>query len=144
MPDQRRESVIFLAARLRDRAYQWIESEMDQRGMEGLSLSHGAILMHVGQRGPMTMGELSQILEKSRSTTTALVGKLEAREFVKQIVDPNDQRIRRVALTDKVLERTEELKAVTDGVLEKTFAGLSEEEQQTLVSFLGRTLENYR
>jgi len=71
-----------------------------QLDTEGLSPSQSAALATIERLGPITLGDLAAIERIAKPTVSAVVGKLEDRDYVRRLTDAVDGRICRVELTD--------------------------------------------
>ena len=71
-----------------------------QLDSEGLSPTQGAALATIEHQGPITLGDLASFERVAKPTISAVVGKLEERDFVRRLNDPIDGRICRVEVTD--------------------------------------------
>lgn len=71
-----------------------------QLDSEGLSPTQGAALATIDHQGPITLGDLASFERVAKPTISAVVGKLEERNFVRRLNDPVDGRICRVEVTD--------------------------------------------
>jgi DNA-binding MarR family transcriptional regulator len=68
---------------------------------EGLSLAKLGALRHLAlAEAPLTLTQLAERHCCGRSNVTSLIDRLEADGFVERIVDPNDRRTVRAALTE--------------------------------------------
>lgn len=87
-----------------------VEARVEQAlSDEGLSLAKLGALRHlVLAKSPLTLTQLAERHCCGRSNVTALIDRLEADGFVERMVDPNDRRNVRAALTEsgrKAFER---------------------------------------
>jgi DNA-binding MarR family transcriptional regulator len=87
-----------LVVRLFDRVKQSIREVGDELGLSPAQLD---VLRQLDDRGPTPMSRLADLLNCEASNLTGLVDKLEARGLVVRQLDPEDRRVRVVALTDE-------------------------------------------
>jgi MarR family transcriptional regulator, organic hydroperoxide resistance regulator len=139
---QRTDEIIYLAARLRDRAYTFITEELERMNVEGAP-SHGAILVALLRHQPLSLTELSQIIDKKKSSTTELVDKLIRLGYVEKTTDEHDQRIKLIRLTEKSLALKSRFAELTEKLMAKTYRGLSVEEQHQFVNLLAKIVNNF-
>jgi MarR family transcriptional regulator, organic hydroperoxide resistance regulator len=139
---QRTDEIIYLAARLRDRAYTFITEELERMNVEGAP-SHGAILVALLRHQPLSLTELSQIIDKKKSSTTELVDKLIRLGYVEKTTDEHDQRIKLIRLTEKSLALKSRFAELTEKLMAKTYRGISVEEQQQVVNLLAKIVNNF-
>ena len=67
-------------------------------GMDDLRFADGVLFQHLVEE-PRTIGELAVRLEISQQAASKAVADLERRGYVTRATDPDDARVRRVALT---------------------------------------------
>ncbi len=136
------DEIIYLAARLRDNAYEFITQELSRMELQGAP-SHGAILVALLRQKQLSLTELSKIIDKKKSSTTELVDKLIRLGYVEKTTDTNDQRIKLIQLTPKSLALKGKFAELTQTLMEKTYRGVSEAEQQEVIRILGKILQNF-
>ncbi len=66
---------------------------------EVINFQEAHLLMSIGTKGPLTMGEISRTLQLTLSSVTAVVDKLELKQFVRRARSAEDRRLVRVELT---------------------------------------------
>ncbi len=109
-----------------------------------MATSHANILFCLSVKKVMSLGELSEKINRDKSTTTILVRKLEQENYVKTQKAPSDSRKKTVSLTaegEKFTRTTEEL---SKKLLEKSWQGFSDEEKETLTGLLNRLSDNLK
>lgn len=121
----------------------FLKSELQSRGLPDMVSSHGNILFQLSQAGTLTMKELSERIHRDKSTTTALVNKLEAAGFVARAKDSSDSRITHISLTETGKDYNETLSAISATLNERCAQGLSSDEQETLFTLLTRISGNF-
>ena len=139
----RTNGIVFLAAQLRDYAYEHVASELKRLGLEGLAPSHGAILITLYREKALSLKELSVRINKKKSSTTELVDKLIRLGYVEKTVSLEDQRVKLVRLTAKSLMHKKDFKKLSENVNGRVYKGFSEEEQQQLTYLMSKALKNY-
>lgn len=97
--------VTVLVVRLLDRVKQTIREVADQMGLSTAQLD---VLRQLHASGPTPMSHLAEVLHCEASNLTGLVDKLEGRDFVERRADPEDRRVRVVALTEAGQRATHE------------------------------------
>jgi DNA-binding MarR family transcriptional regulator len=97
--------VTLLLVRVVDRVKQSIRDVADQMGLSTAQLD---VLRQLHSSGPAPMSHLAQVLHCEASNLTGLVDKLEARDLVERRADPEDRRVRVVALTEQGQRATHE------------------------------------
>jgi DNA-binding MarR family transcriptional regulator len=86
-----------LAVHLADRVKQAIRDTGEEMGMTVAQLD---LLRQLGIHGPSPMSRLAETLNCDASNLTGLVDKLEGRGLLERQPDPNDRRVRVLALTE--------------------------------------------
>lgn len=135
---------ISMISQIRNEYTNFIESELKDRGIEGLVVSHGNILdILYNNNGRLTMKEISEGINRSKSTVTQLVDKLLAYGYVTKEADSTDKRISYIVLTESGMGIKKDFKEISDRVIQEFFQGFTEEEAETLLILLDRVIHNY-
>ena len=121
----------------------FLKSELQARGLPDMVSSHGNILFQLSQAGSLSMKELSERIHRDKSTTTALINKLEAAGFVTREKDSTDSRITNISLTETGRNYNDVLNAISSTLNERCCQGLSADEQKTLFILLSRISQNF-
>ena len=117
--------------------------EFDRRAQTiGLTRSQWFVLSFLLREDGVQQQRLAELMELTPITMTGLLDRLERDGWVERRPDPDDRRAKRIFLTKKVLPVMKKLKATGKKVRKVAVAGLSEEEQQNLVSLLLRVRTN--
>ena len=64
-----------------------------------INFQEAHLLMSIGTKGPLTMSEISRVLQLTLSAVTAVVDKLQRKKFVRRARSAEDRRLVRVELT---------------------------------------------
>jgi DNA-binding MarR family transcriptional regulator len=112
--------------------------------LEGLGLYQGqpAVLRVLWEQDGLTQSELAESLDRSPSTITNMVKRMEKAGFVQRRPDPRDERISRVYLTGAGDSIKAAVRDVWRAFEEQAFAGFSEGELAVLRGFLLRLCQN--
>ena len=121
----------------------FIIEKLKERGYPDFASSHGNILFQLCVNEEMTMGELSEKINRDKSTTTVLVRKLESEGFITGKPDPADKRSRIIYLTAKGKQFNQTAMDLSKDLLETFYRGFSEEEKQTFFQSLMRIKDNF-
>lgn len=136
--------VISKISKIRSEVYEHIESELRKRGIDGLVVSHGNILDRLyDNNGKLTMKEISERINRSKSTVTQLVDKLLKSGYVIKEANPEDKRFSYIVLTEKGLSIKKDFKEISDSVIRMFCQDFTEEETQILLSLLDRVINNF-
>lgn len=122
-------------ARLRGRA---------TREPEALSLTHARALRSLAERGPMTIGALSERVETTSAAVTQLVNGLERAGLVtRHRAETGDRRTATVSLTDAGRARHVERQSHLEHALDEALADLDAVQVQTAATVLLRLADLY-
>lgn len=129
---------------IRSEVFDYIESELKRRGIEGLVVSHGNILdILYDNNGKLTMKEISKGINRSKSTVTQLVDKLLKDGYVTKESNSEDKRFSYIVLTEKGLNIKKDFREISDNVIREFFKDFTEEEAETLLLLLDRVINNF-
>lgn len=98
--------------------------------------SQQRILIMLRDLGRVTQSELTRMLDIQPGSASEVLGKLEASGLIARTQSEADRRTIDLHLTDAGLEAAEEAARQRDERHERMFACLSEEDKETLLSFL--------
>ena len=121
----------------------FITEKLKERGYPDFASSHGNILFQLSVNEKMTMGELSEKINRDKSTTTVLVRKLEAEGFITGEADPADKRSRIIYLTAKGKQFNNTAMELSKELLGTFYKGFSEEEKEAFFQTLLRIKGNF-
>jgi len=139
----RTNGIVFLAAELRDNAYEHVSGELKRLGLVDLAPSHGAILITLYREKALSLKDLAVRINKKKSSTTELIDKLIRLGYVEKTTSTEDQRVKLVRLTSKSLALKADFKTLSDNVNGRVYKGFSAEEQQQFTYLLSKALKNY-
>jgi DNA-binding MarR family transcriptional regulator len=129
---------------IRSRIFDDIECELRKRGIEGIVVSHGNILdILYDNNGKLTMKEISEGINRSKSTVTQLVDRLLRAGYVTKEQSLEDKRFSYIVLTERGLGIKKDFKEISDHVIKKFFKDFTEEEAEILFSLLDRVIGNF-
>lgn len=137
------EHIVYLISRIRTRANALLVRELERHHITGLSPSHGSILAMLSNGEPRSMRMLARLIDRKKSTVTALVDKLAEHGYVEKFKDAADQRITLVKLTDKGQALRPQLEEISHKLLETVYRGISEGEKQILLEILTKIKNNF-
>ncbi len=124
-----------------DRAYRAIY-EAFHRGdgvRRGLSGAGRATLAYLAVSGPITVGEAAEHLDRSQSTTSEILARLERHGLIERRRDERDARRALVWLTDEgVAVLREDRSVLSLPMLAEALAGLRRDEREAVVAALER------
>lgn len=131
-------------SKIRSEVFDYIECELRKRGIEGLVVSHGNILdILYDNNGKLTMKEISEGINRSKSTVTQLVDRLLKGGYVTKESNLEDKRFSYIVLTEKGLSIKKDFREISDTVIKVFFKDFTEEEAEILFSLLDRVINNF-
>lgn len=95
---QRAIDAYVLLRRTHDAVTRQVDGELGKRGLT--SIQYG-VLLHLSDRGSLSLTGLSERLFRSASSLTTLIDRMERRGLVQRVDYPEDRRVTRVELTPK-------------------------------------------
>lgn len=118
----------------------------DRRVLRGFGLStlqYAAMLLLDGSEG-RRLTDMSDLLQREKSTLTRIVDRLEHEGLVQRIADPHDRRAQRVLLTPSGTDRLAQARQAHRRSLEQRLSALSTQEQRQLVDLLNKLRQGLR
>lgn len=103
----------------------------------------GALTRQSAKEG-MTVSELCDYLMVSRQNMTGLLSRLEERGVVSRSIDPEDQRSRRICITEKGQKLWGVITPLISQFYEDAAEGLSYDDKISIVHFLNKLLGNMK
>lgn len=141
----RTDIVIGVISNIREKSAQFINEELREKGIDGLINSHGTVLSAMYDNdGKMTMNGIAKFVGKRKSTITDMVKKLEKLGYISREKSKEDARVIEVTLTEKGWAFRDTFKEVSKELLDKTYAGFTEEEKEVLMGLLFKIRKNFR
>ena len=138
----KKDHIIFLIGRIQYKANRFLSREMKAHHIKGLAPSHGEILGYLMARGPLPMSEIGRIIDKDKSTITALVNKLIKRGYVEKKSEPADSRITLIALTRNGMALKPHFQLIAQKLRAQSYTGVTDDERETLVNLLTKLNAN--
>lgn len=136
--------VISKISKIRSEIFYYIECELRKRGIEDLVVSHGNILdILYDNDGKLTMKEISEGINRTKSTVTQLVDRLLIAGYVTKESNLEDRRSSYIVLTEKGLSIKKDFKEISENVIKVFFNDFAEEEAEILLSLLDRAIDNF-
>ena len=137
------KDIISLISNIRNSANKFIINEMDKYGIKGLAPSHGDIIFALLKNEKLTMKELTEKIDKDKSTLTALVNKLVRLGYVEKTRDVEDNRNVFVTLTKQGWSLEEIFKKISDELISTTYKNISENEREEVIEILKKIKNNF-
>lgn len=116
----------------------------DQRAKSVVNLSRAqcSVLANLERNPNIHQAQLADLLSVTPIASARLLDRMEAGGWIVREADPNDRRVRRLAMTEKARGTLSEAKTVGREVANEALAGLSAEERQTLTELLEKVRHN--
>lgn len=124
-------------------AADFLTSKLSEKGLENFASSHGNILFQLSTVESMKMNELSEKINRDKSTTTVLVQKLINEGLVEVKSSETDKRSKLISLSEKGREYNKITGSISSDLIENFYKGFSEEEKETFFSLLCRVENNF-
>ena len=129
---------------VRNSANEFIMEQLKNAGFSDIVPSHGHILLTLYKYEECTMTDISNNIQKDRSTVTALVNKLIKLGYVSSKKDSKDSRVTIVFLTEKGEEFKEVFKEVSQELNTLLYKGISETEKEEFLNILEKMYKNFK
>jgi MarR family transcriptional regulator, organic hydroperoxide resistance regulator len=137
------DNTFFLIGRIKEHYTDFIESELKAKGLKKIVTSHADILVALKTNNELTLSEISQKINRDKSTVTALFSKLEKLGYVKQRRNEYDGRSSFCSLTEKGNELTPDFLSISEKLYNKATVGITEEEWESFRSVLEKVYKNF-
>ena len=102
----------------------------------GLTRSQWRVLVHLHRQEGVSQTELAATLEIEKPTLGRLIDRLEEKGLVERRIDDQDQRARRLVITDKARPLIHEMDHLADGVQLDALDGLAPDQAHELTETL--------
>lgn len=140
----RYDNTINLISKIREISSMFIISELEKLGIKGIVPSHGDIIVTLIKHKELTMTEISEKINKDRSTVTTLVKKLNKIGFTATKKNENDQRSNFVFLTSKGKKLEEGFNKISEKLYDVQFNEVTEEEKEIFRKVLIKIYNNFK
>lgn len=137
------ELIMLQIGRIRDKANAFLVRDLASRNLKGIAPTHGDILWALMTYGELPMKRLAEIINRDKSTVTALVTKLIDFGYVRRTANESDLRSSVISLTDKGRAMQKDFREVSESLRKKAYQGLSDEEKETLMRLLTKIHDNF-
>ncbi|WP_449246679.1 MarR family winged helix-turn-helix transcriptional regulator [Desulfarculus baarsii] len=140
--ERKPENILALAARLREKSNRFLVDQLARRGVQGFIPAHGDLMVALFRHGPLPMKDLAKLIDRDKSTLTALVDRLVERGLAQKQKDHADSRVTLVSATPSGLALKPLFIEVGQAFWQKLFNGFSEGEKIIAAELLGRMNDN--
>lgn len=130
-------------SRIREQTTQFIQEELDARGLTGIVPAHGRVLMTLFRADdPVTMTTLMERAGRVKSTITSIVRTLEKHGYVRKFQSTEDGRVMLVELTQEGRGIFPDFMEISELVMKRVYGDMPESERQQLARLLARIERN--
>lgn len=119
-------------------------NELKKNGLPDLATSHGNILFQLSRSESLTMKELTERINRDKSTTTVLVRKLEQEGLVVTESDIKDKRSKTIKLTEKGRNYNQKLGEISKNLISTFYKNFTDEEKEDFLQYLIKINQNFR
>ncbi|MBM9502443.1 MarR family transcriptional regulator [Leptospira sp. 201903071] len=134
--------IIYMVSRIRDEFHRHLNLELKEKGLGALTTTHADILFALVKKKRAQMQEIAKMINRDKSTLTALVDKLETLGFVERTRDADDQRIVHLELTAKAYSVRPVLLGISRSLVNNLYKGFTEDEKKELARLLVKLYQN--
>ena len=134
--------IIHLIARIHDKSHKFLIQELQKHQIKGIVPSHGDILGALCLIDELKMKDLAALINKDKSTVTALVNKLIAQGYIEKKSDPSDNRISLVRLSKKGQSIKPEILRISEKLNLTACRDMSDKDKKALMKLLTRVDKN--
>lgn len=139
----RTDNTLYLIGQIKGLMSQFIISELEKQGIEGIVPSHGSIIVSLLHNESLTMRELAKKIGKDPSTVTTLVKKLNHFGYIDLTRDSVDKRVTRVSLTNEGKKLEEVLTKISEKIYDRQYQNISDKEKEIFREVLKKMIENF-
>ncbi|MFC1668853.1 MarR family winged helix-turn-helix transcriptional regulator [Spirochaetota bacterium] len=137
------KDAIYYITRVYYKINRYLIKKLASRDIKGFVPSHGEIIGMLFLKEKLQMKELAEMIDKDKSTVTALVKKLVRFGYVKKIRDKDDNRINYISLAKKGEALMPHLNEITNELYEMALSGVNDREKDKLNKMLVKIFNNF-
>ena len=135
-----KHNAVMLMGRIHELTQKWLRGELASAGLPGVAPSHGDVLALLFMKGEATMHELAAFAHRTKATTTVLVDKLEAMDFVRRAKSGDDARTKVVVLTKRGEALKEDFERISSKLVSMVYAPIGKTGGEKLERLLNKVL----
>ena len=121
----------------------FLTGRLSEKGLENFASSHGNILFQLSRVESMKMNELSERINRDKSTTTVLVQKLINEGLVEIKSSDTDKRSKLISLSTKGREYNKLTSQISSELIDTFYKDFTDEEKKQFCTFLSRIASNF-
>jgi DNA-binding MarR family transcriptional regulator len=135
--------IISLISNIRDDLNKLIVSQLERNSISGLAPSHGSILQLLfNAKDTLTMQNISEKINRDKSTITALVNKLLRLGYIEKIKSIEDSRVTMIVLSKKGWELEPIFNRISKNLLDTIYKDFTYEQQLEVIDALEKINKN--
>ena len=135
-----KHDAVMLMGRIHELTQKWLRRELASAGLPGVAPSHGDVLALLFMKGEATMHELAAFAHRTKATTTVLVDKLEAMDFVRRAKSGDDARTKVVVLTERGEALKDDFERISSKLVSMVYAPIGKTGGEKLERLLNKVL----
>lgn len=135
--------ILFLISRISYKVDRFLANEFRIRGIGGISPSHGEIIAGLLIFGEIQMKDIPKIIDKDKSTVTALVNKLLSLGIIEKKEHRTDRRASYIVLSEKGEALRSSISEISGKLREKAYINLTDYEKSQMTQLLSRISKNF-
>jgi len=125
--------------RIREKANALIETELKDRGIQGIVPAHGPVLAFLlRQSEPVPIRAVVESVGRVKSTVTVTIGTLERHGYLRKFPSDTDRRVTYVELTPKGRGLRKDFEEISQTLRNKLYGDMSPRDRECLVKQLDK------
>lgn len=136
------DNTMLLISRAKYLFQDYIVRKLKDKGYQGISPSHGEIILQLKRNKQVKMGELAKLISRDPSTVTTLVKKLQLLRFVEIEKDENDRRSTIIYLTEDGENLYSDIMVISEQMYKDIYYNISNDEREDFRLSLEKLIEN--
>ncbi len=136
--------IVYYISKTKKKMQKFIEQKLKENQIDDLVPSYGNIFTALYEHGGrLRMSEISNLVNKDKSTVTVLVNKLIERKYIQKQFSKADKRVIYIVLTEKGRAFEPIYKAISAEINSVAFEGFEDEEKETFLRLLKKVNNNF-
>ncbi len=136
------KNLLYMLSNIRNRAFNFLQTEMKKKGIEDIPPSYGDILYAIKVKNRLSVKEICEISQKDKSTVSVIVNNLVKSGYAIKERDTADARSVKIRLSKKAEVEGEKMMDISRKLNERLYKGLSEEEKAIFFMLLKKIAVN--
>lgn len=132
-----------LISQIHNYSSNFLKTRLTQEGLPELVSSHGFILYKLSLTESLTMTDLAKSINKDKSTTTALIKKLEIAGLIERKSSDKDRRVIYIQLSQKGAKFADAMSSISKELTETCYKNFTEQEKAVVFELLIKLSRNF-